>query len=208
MFQLASENNSLIFLADKQSELANVVQIYTQSGFVQLQEFFSQEQISGLIKELKQATDREETVSPSGVISLSSCKKIFSDGQKMRDLISYSKQTAILQKLVGSSFWVHWDETISNTLSQENKKSSLRDNDFQIWVCLSRSTSSSDKLWVVPGSHKQMNDRDSGSLVSPVALETQPGDLVVVSPQAIRFTSQRTKDPKRFLGFMLSSMVQ
>jgi hypothetical protein len=208
MFQQATEKSSLFTLTDLPAEFGEIAQTYRQAGYVQLSGFFAQEQTSALLRDLKQITDAEGSAMVPGGISLTSCKKIFSDGTKMQYLLSQSPQATVLQKLVGSSFWVCWDETMSKTLSQENDLSGLRESDRQLWVCLSRSTSYSDKLWVIPGSHQRLNGQQNGSLVSPVALETQPGDLVIVSPQAVRFTSQRPKDPKRFLGFMLSGVTQ
>ena len=190
---------------------------FEREGFIVCKKFFSLEETAVLLKEIKESQRRyQEDSLTKGFMTFKS--SVFFNNRRIQQFVSQQKIVDLLKEIIGPDIWLRWDQAVAKAPGadtfpwhQDNNYSNLKDPHYQVWVALTKSNADNGGLWLQPGSHKykslpyQKVGHEvvyQGVLENPVAIEAEPGDVVVFSSFTLHSTTPNTTQDTRWAYVM------
>ena len=185
---------------------------FKEKGYVVCKNFFSAEEMSKLIEDIKSAKTRNG-VSGLNKGSLTFYSSLFFHNPSIQSFVSQPKIVDFLSKIIGPDFWVRWDQAVAKGSGsatfpwhQDNGYSKLKDTHYQLWISLTKMTPENGGLWLVPGSHKHPLPHKrvdnhveyDGVPENPVFIEAEVGDVVLFSSFMLHKTTPNTTSEIRW----------
>ncbi len=185
---------------------------FEEKGYVVCKNFFSAEEMSQLIEDIKSAKTRNG-VSGLNKGSLTFYSSLFFHNPSIQSFVSQPKIVDFLSHIIGSDFWVRWDQAVAKGYGsvtfpwhQDNGYSTLDDTHYQLWISLTKMTPENGGLWLVPGSHKHQLPHKKvdnhmeydGVPENPVFIEAEVGDVVLFSSFMLHKTTPNTTSDVRW----------
>lgn len=187
------------------------VEFETQ-GYTICRNFFSDEEIAELGRELRQAqVDGDGTLSKTYMKFYSNT---FYRSSFMQSFISQKKIVDFIRDIVGPNIWVRWDQAVEKKPGgelfpwhQDNGYSSTKEPYYQFWIALTDMTRENGGIWLQPGSHKhgvlphKMVDNHlvcDTQISEPVFIEAKKGDIMLFSSFMLHRTLPNTSTANRW----------
>lgn len=184
---------------------------FQEKGYLICRNFFSQEEMVQLLEDIKSAKTRNG-VSGLNKGSLTFYSSLFFHTPKIQQFISQPKIANFLKQIIGSDFWVRWDQAVAKgpgsgifPWHQDNAYSDLKDEYYQLWIAITEMSRENGGLWLVPGSHRHLLPHKQvdnhleydGIPDNAVFIEAQPGDVVLFSSLMLHKTTPNiTTNPR------------
>lgn len=185
---------------------------FNEKGYVIARDFFSEEEMTALIEDIK-AADPRNGVSGLNKGTLNFYSNVFFRSQKIQEFISQPKIVDFLKQIIGPDFWVRWDQAVAKgpgsvtfPWHQDNGYSDLKDGYYQLWIALTKMTPENGGLWLQPGSHKRLLPHKKvdnhvvyqGTPENPVFIEAKAGDIVLFSSYMLHMTTPNITQDTRW----------
>lgn len=183
---------------------------FREQGYTIARGFFRQEEMEGLIEEIK-ATGETSGLSKGALQFYSNS---FLHSKKIQDFLSQPRLIEFLARVIGPDFWVRWDQAVFKgpgapefPWHQDNGYNGLKDEHYQLWVALSKMNPERGGLWLVPGSHKygvlphkSVGNHKAflGGTHNATCIEAEVGDLVLFSSMLLHYTSPNVSNYDRW----------
>lgn len=176
---------------------------FKKNGYVLCKGLFSPAEAESLIEEIKAA----ETIDGVSALNKGPMKfysGVYSKSSALQGIISQPKVINFLKQVIGPNFWVRWDQAVAKgpeagtfPWHQDNAYNSLKDEHFQFWIALTKTTPDNGGLWIVPGSHhsplphKKVGNHMvyQGTPEEPTFIGAEPGDVILFSSYALHSTT-------------------
>lgn len=187
---------------------------FRKKGFVFIKDFFSKEEISQLIADIKEAAGQKNEKDVLDVGNLKFHALLMHRSEKLRDFISQTKVVDFLKNFTGPDIWVRWDQAVEKRPGagtfpwhQDNSYSGLKDAHFQFWVSLTKMTKENGGIWLIPGSHrKNLTHTFNGSHTeyTPTGddveefISAEIGDIVLFSSKLLHSTTPNVTEESRW----------
>ena len=184
---------------------------FKKDGYVFIKNFFTPEEITNLMTEIKSAKTRSG-VSGIDREALTFYSSLFFYSRPLQSFVAQQRIIDLLTPIIGSDFWVRWDQAVakepgSGTFPwhQDNAYSHLKDGYYQLWIAMTEMSADNGGLWLVPGSHKHLLPHQrvgnhlkwEGTSENAVFIAAEPGDIVLFSSFLLHKTTPNvTKNPR------------
>ncbi len=185
---------------------------FQRKGYVVLKGLFSPSEANALIEAIEQA-ETIDGVSTLNQGAMTFYSGVYSKSEALQAVISQTKVINFLREIVGSNFWVRWDQAVakgpgSGTFPwhQDNAYNSLHDEHFQLWIALTKTTSHNGGLRLVPKRqprcfpHKKVGNHMvfQGQPENPISIDAEPGDVVLFSSLTLHSTTPNVTENIRW----------
>lgn len=194
-----------------QSEKTLLKQFKNQ-GFVVYKNLFTEAEAKALIEDIKQA-ETIDGVSALNKGAMTFYSGVYSQSPALQAVISQPKVINFLKQFIGSNFWVRWDQAVAKGAGagtfpwhQDNAYNSLKDEHFQFWIALTKTTADNGGLWLVPQHHDRLLPHKKvgnhmvfqGKPENPILIEAEPGDAVLFSSFTLHSTTPNITQDTRW----------
>lgn len=188
-------------------------QTFKKNGFVFIKDFFTVDEITQLVADIKTAAEQKNEGDVLDVGNLKFHALLMHRSEKLRQFISQPKIIEFLKLFMGPDIWVRWDQAVEKKPGAgtfpwhtDNSYSGLKDAHFQFWISLTKMTKDNGGIWLIPGSHKKTIAHDfNGS--HTVAKNTgddahfvsaEIGDIVLFSSRLLHSTTPNITQESRW----------
>ena len=147
--------------------------------------------------------------------------RLFFKSEEIQQFISQRRLIDVLTPILGPDLWVRWDQAIYKgpgggefPWHQDNAYNRLKDEHLQVWVALTKMDRDRGGLWLQEGSHRYgvVPHEVVGTHLSypdklgkAVAIEAEPGDLVLFSSLMLHSTGPNVTQDSR-LAYVIEYM--
>lgn len=142
--------------------ISQLTQTFNEQGFVLIKHFFSHDEITQLIADIKAASGQKDESDVLDVGNLKFHALLMHRSDALRHFIAQPKVVEFLTHFMGPDIWVRWDQAVEKRPGagtfpwhQDNSYSGLIDSHFQFWISLTKMTKDNGGIWLVPGSHRK-----------------------------------------------------
>lgn len=189
---------------------------FNEQGYAVVKNFFSPEEMPGLLDAIKSA-DRYENANNPGLTrgTMEFRSNTFYKSKFIQHFISQQKIVDLLAPIIGKNIWTRWDQAVGKGPNspffpwhQDNGYNKLDIEHYQFWIAVTKSTADNGTILLSPGSHKnKMMSHNSdgqfehyqGEVTNAVMIEAEPGDVLVFSSFTLHATVPNvTKDETRW----------
>lgn len=196
-------------------ELSKHKQEFEEQGFTVRRHLFSPDEVSATVHAIERAQPRDAVPSELNKGGLTFKHNIHHRSSYLQAFISQEKVIRFLAPIIGPDIWVRWDQGIVKIQGapefpwhQDNGYNRLKQGHFQFWVALSGINAQTGLLWLQPGSHKlgvlshsrngthQVGPSDA---TRPIAVEAEPGDVILFSSLMLHRTDPNISDNPRLV---------
>ncbi len=178
---------------------------FRERGYAVRRGFYTEAEAAAMLKDIQDAG--ADPVKPSalnrkGLVFYSNA---FHRSPNLQKWLSEPRLVELLRPVIGDDFWVRWDQAVLKQPGgaefpwhQDNAYNGMKDEHYQLWIALSKSTAERGGLWVAPGSHKDgllpHNTTHShkvflGPAKGAVAVDAEPGDVLLFSSYLLHYTA-------------------
>ena len=196
--------------------MSSLYQEFKQNGFVVLRNFFSKEEISQLLDEIKKTGKLFLGVGDENTKKMFFYHNLYRKSVYLRGFCSQPRIVDIFSKIIGPSFWIRWDHAVLKKSEgeqypwhQDNAYSKVKDASFQLWVALTDADEKTGGLFFQKGSHRKGHlphrhfsgrhiicDEKAGEEVKVFA---KAGDVIIFSSLTLHRSEPNRSDAERWV---------
>jgi hypothetical protein len=187
---------------------------FEAQGFTVARGFFSPGEIKELLEGIHLAQPMEKVPSELDKGGLTFKHNILRQSPFLQKFVSQQRVIDFMKPVIGPDIWVRWDQAIAKVPGapefpwhQDNGYNRLRQGHFQLWVAMTEINKETGLLWLQPGSHKRgvmshsldgTHQVCEGDPAGAVALEAEPGDVILFSSLMLHRTSPNVGQKPRW----------
>jgi ectoine hydroxylase-related dioxygenase (phytanoyl-CoA dioxygenase family) len=190
----------------------NLLEQFKTQGFVVKKNLFTPEEALALIEHIKQA-ETIDGVSALNKGAMTFYSGVYAKSPALQAVVSQPKVINFLKQFIGDNFWVRWDQAVAKgpgagtfPWHQDNSYNLLKDEHFQFWIALTKTTEANGGLWLVPQRNKETFPHKKvgnhmifeGKVENPVLIEAEPGDVVLFSSFSLHSTTPNVTQDSRW----------
>ncbi|MCB0738675.1 MAG: phytanoyl-CoA dioxygenase family protein [Bacteroidetes bacterium] len=189
-------------------------QLYSEQGYVQINQLFNSAEVESLINAIKSASVQLPKTSSLNKTGLTFYSNVFKYSGEIRSILAQQKVVDLLAEISNESFWVRWDQCVEKhqngepfPLHRDNVYSKIPHEHLQFWIALSDMDEHNGSLKVVPkshlfppvehiqnGQHWQVESKDYQTLT----INAKRGDVIVFSSKLLHATNTNSTPISRW----------
>ncbi len=168
---------------------------FAATGYVELPGLLDADEVRSLLDEVRSAEPRDPGPNELSLGGMEFASNLFYRSGRLQALVTDPRIVGPVQAILGPDVWCRWDQAVRKSPGagwfpwhQDNGYTQLDAEHVQVWVALTRSGADNGGLRLSPGPERRLrHHRWVGHHVrmdepeSSVALEAEPGDVVVFS---------------------------
>ena len=185
---------------------------FRTQGYIKRKSLFTPKEAEALIKHIKQA-ETIDGVSALNKGAMTFYSGVYAKSPALQAIISQAKVVELLKQVIGSSFWVRWDQAVAKGSGagtfpwhQDNSYNYLKDEHFQLWIALTKTNADNGGLWLVPKHQNKLLPHDrvgnhmvfKGDIQEPILIEAEPGDAILFSSLTLHSTTPNVTSEDRW----------
>ena len=185
---------------------------FKTQGFAICKNLFTEAEAKALIEHIKQA-ETIDGVSALNKGAMTFYSGVYAKSKALQTVVSQPKVIDFLKQFIGSDFWVRWDQAVAKGSGagtfpwhQDNAYNYLKDEHYQLWIALTKTTADNGGLWLVPQRHQQTLPHKKvgnhmvfqGKVENPILIEAEPGDVVLFSSLSLHSTTPNITQDTRW----------
>jgi ectoine hydroxylase-related dioxygenase (phytanoyl-CoA dioxygenase family) len=187
---------------------------FREQGFTVARGFFSEEEVGGILSEIRRRAEDPDTKDCLTVGGLVFTSNVFKGSEKVQKFIAQQRIIDFLKPIAGGDLWVRWDQAVTKhpgagvfRWHQDNGYNHLVTEHYQVWIALTESKNQNGGLWLAPGSHKrgllphnkvtETHIEVDAPVGESVCIDANIGDLVVFSSLTLHRTGPNEADSAR-----------
>ncbi len=186
---------------------------FNKNGYCLFRGLFTPEEAKQIIEDIKQA-QTIDGVSGLNKGAMTFYSGVYAQSKALQAVISRPEVINRLTQIIGPNFWVRWDQAVAKgpgagtfPWHQDNAYNSLKDDHYQLWIALTKTTSENGGLWLDPGSHTQVEPHQKvgnhmvfqGKPKNPILIEANPGDVLLFSSRTLHSTTPNVTQETRWV---------
>ncbi len=187
---------------------------FEDRGFTVGRGFFSPGEIKELLEAIHKAQPMEKLPSELNKGGLTFKHNLLHDSPFLQGFVSQQKVIDFMSPIIGPDIWVRWDQAIAKVPGgpefpwhQDNGYNKLKQGHFQLWVAMTEINEQTGLLWLQPGSHRRgvmthsldgSHQVCEGEPAGAVAVEAEPGDVILFSSLMLHRTSPNVGEKPRW----------